>query len=751
MNMPELLSQEEINRIAGNGTPHWELFFRNLVIDLPWTKNYLIRIDPLGDASYHSCTERLVVIGLLGVVEGYLCETEAELYQAVYYVIAHEVAHIRYTQNEAYEYGLRKGVDTILQTVAKAVGEENVRFRKDADWFMFGLKLYQNYNLNLNMNFLTNIAAEFMNILCDGRINRITASKSPKFDERRLYCFNKAWLYNEVTAEMYPDPEENPFTRIHLFTNETLSVAKWHRPLRGFRKTFGGTDIGDQIDGLNGYAYRAVVSRSTREMVQRSFFCYCEKLLAPMILECLFFEREQRQEMTEAMKNLIEEQLRNGQSPDAPEWMIDLLGALQKLSGGEKVTKTMGSPKAEEDPTESAQSFLMALPEAELKRLQETEGEQEGEGLSAEPESEPGTEAEKEGQIPSDQKGQNQKNKASKKTREDLRELSSEEEEEALEAIRKEMEEAAKKLRSETELIVSSVNAAAAKAAREFGEEVKSPKIPVSKETVGKATKLPFMEVFREYELTERLPEDLYQEGMTRRRELLKMAAQTQKGVSRHMKEGKIDTQNIWRFAAKRLDGFRRESVTTEMEGCVYILLDNSGSMSGEKKTAACRELSVQEVEFSGLMPLKIVAFDYSGSMITHEVIKDWDERSRNNCSWNFLLHGRDGGGNADEHDIRVATAELLRRKETRRLLIVLSDGTPDDPADCKKAITEARNNKGVSVFGIYFEEGDVDSNCADQFKEMYEKDYVCCSMNEIGRHLGALLKKFFKFSLKMK
>ena len=767
-----LLTDKEIERIAPKITPHLEMVFRTTVIDLPWTKYFTLRVEPEGEASYHSHKEGLVVLGLKGIVQGYFVESEWELLQACYYTLSHECAHIRYTQNEAYSWGIQRGMEIVLETVGNAVGEKNFRFRKDADFFMFGYKLYRNYNLNLNIGYLQQVISDILNILCDGRINRITASRNKSFDEQRLYVFHKAWLQADI-GDMDPDVVlKDPFQRVQVLTNSTLSVAKWHRPLRGFIKAFGGTVLDKELQRMIPYAFRADVSRSTREMVKESFLFFCRDLLAPRILECLFYEREMREKM-EALGEIVKKILKDGESPDAPEWMKNLAIGVRKIAQGEG-QMIPGSPMnlTEEDPTDPAEeeekekeSFRMPGKTAKSKENSEEKSDGGSSGEKADDAGEP--EESGKGENPSSQKGpdtsgnegkdhsdakapdgsKNQSGSASQKSVEELSKLSEEEERKAEEELREEMEKASQSLKTDADRIIGSINTALKKADQEFGEEINSKQVPLSKETVKKATALPFTEVYRKYELTERLPEDIYREGLNRKRALELMACESEHGTIRYMTQGKIDTQNIWRFAVKKFDGFKKDSVKSEVQGCVYILLDNSGSMMGGKKRAACRELSIEEVQFSGLMPLKIVAFDVSGRRIVHEVIKDWDEKKRNSCSWNFLKHGRDGSGNADEHDIRIATQELLLRSERRKLLVVLSDGTPDNPSDCKRAISEARG-KGISVFGIYFEEGEVSSEYASQFREMYQKDYVCCPMDEIGKHLDPLLKSFFKHSL---
>ena len=59
----------------------------------------------------------------------------------------------------------------------------------------------------------------------------------------------------------------------------------------------------------------------------------------------------------------------------------------------------------------------------------------------------------------------------------------------------------------------------------------------------------------------------------------------------------------------------------------------------------------------------------------------------------------------------------------------------------CKGAIEEARG-KGITVIGIYFEEGSIGYD-ANDFKEMYQRDYICCEDRAIAKHLVNIFMKW--------
>lgn len=207
-----------------------------------------------------------------------------------------------------------------------------------------------------------------------------------------------------------------------------------------------------------------------------------------------------------------------------------------------------------------------------------------------------------------------------------------------------------------------------------------------------------------------------------------------------NLDSGSIDPSLIYGLSFGETSIFRRIGNDKKFNGCVYLLVDNSGSMCGNKRTEACKAAAVIEDGFKGIIPMKIVAFDTCGPII-HEVIKGWDESQKLNCCWNFAKHGRNGCGNDDAQDILVAQRELLGRPEEKKLLIVLSDGAPSSIEDTRKAIEDTRK-KGISVFGIYFEDGCIGAD-ADDFQYMYQKDFVCCELANVDAELTKLMIKF--------
>lgn len=196
--------------------------------------------------------------------------------------------------------------------------------------------------------------------------------------------------------------------------------------------------------------------------------------------------------------------------------------------------------------------------------------------------------------------------------------------------------------------------------------------------------------------------------------------------------EGRLDKRNLTRVLMPRVgDGtfnrsvFSRQVPKMELDCAVTVLVDCSGSMAGDKYESAC-EAATSLYDLCGIalrVPCEVLGFTtaYNGEFDGPKYLefKPFREsRVPRETVAARLLSFRSLRGNADGDAILFAAKRLLGRKESRRILIVLSDGAPADSVEAMNdmgsadvnlvaAIATARATPGLEVYGL----GIMDSN----------------------------------------
>lgn len=167
---------------------------------------------------------------------------------------------------------------------------------------------------------------------------------------------------------------------------------------------------------------------------------------------------------------------------------------------------------------------------------------------------------------------------------------------------------------------------------------------------------------------------------------------------------------NIKRLSDSRLTSRvfdRRIDPGNKADMAVCIVVDNSGSMSGNKIRLA-RECVIGLVEtFAQLdIPVKVMGFTTgSGADALHYHYVNWRIKSPRDRA--PLMNIEAHSCNFDGFAIRYASRYLQKRPEENKLLVVISDGQPSSSfyygrsgiADTKDAISEA--SKFASVIGV--------------------------------------------------
>lgn len=229
----------------------------------------------------------------------------------------------------------------------------------------------------------------------------------------------------------------------------------------------------------------------------------------------------------------------------------------------------------------------------------------------------------------------------------------------------------------------------------------------------------------------------------------IRAKSQTQYGV----KKGKLDQSRLSRicFNAPGFNErvFKNKIDNKTLDAAITVLVDMSGSMGGDKVlNALASTLLVNEVCSTLNIPLEILGFtDASGGFSEPKplmfIYKGFNDLRVNDDSLKeyFALSSGFMVGNPDGENILWAYDRLNKRKEKKKLLIVMSDGSPAASKSSSgleefthKVIAEIEASKSVDIYGLGL--------CSDAVTYYYKANSVVREPNEIPSKLIELIER---------
>lgn len=228
-----------------------------------------------------------------------------------------------------------------------------------------------------------------------------------------------------------------------------------------------------------------------------------------------------------------------------------------------------------------------------------------------------------------------------------------------------------------------------------------------------------------------------------------------QRRRSLSQRRGALSESELWKIPLGSKHIFKSKTPPKTRETAFYLLIDRSGSMGtglgkGNSKlftalmTAAMIEEALKDIAYT-----KIVAFDGGPDIVEHCVIKDFEQKEFGSRCYDAITQISAGNGNKDGYSIRVASMELIKRCEKRRILVVLSDGLPsayrgetEAIEDVRSAVHEAKR-RGIIVIPVIYAADTKHS--LDAYTQMYGKSLVLASDSSILSEFEKLLIKLIK------
>ena len=263
--------------------------------------------------------------------------------------------------------------------------------------------------------------------------------------------------------------------------------------------------------------------------------------------------------------------------------------------------------------------------------------------------------------------------------------------------------------------------------------------------------------VFRQLDpVTQRtfdMPPEVLNRGRLVNKELKTVFLNKQTFNSRNRRSGQLDTNALWKKGINDFNMFVKKGAPKDTSYAINVLVDASGSMKdfaddtrgATKLEKATEAIAMIEEGLRDLVPVRITYFTAGWGQVLHSTVKDFDQKSKDTLSWK-RLPAFSSMANQDGYSIKVATRELLKRLEKKKILIILSDGLPTEPSESKgqrevqEAVREARK-AGVIVIAIAFGSDQEMENNREVYKEMYQNGIIMARPDEIHKYLAKTIK----------
>jgi hypothetical protein len=221
--------------------------------------------------------------------------------------------------------------------------------------------------------------------------------------------------------------------------------------------------------------------------------------------------------------------------------------------------------------------------------------------------------------------------------------------------------------------------------------------------------------------------------------------------VERDRLHGKLDRGSIVKLALPPIDGgeynkkiFYTQRKHTMKDTAIFVLVDWSGSMNGHKMVYAADAAQRLVHTFDRVLnvPVALAAFSNKRSICDVGYIKPWNTRgmTEDEIAKRFGRFRDFTSGNDDADAVNWAWHQILRRKEKRKILIVLSDGAPagawkGHAADALELVTKSIERDGrVELYGVGI--------CSNAVEDYYTNWKYLKDPSQINETLFNLIKE---------
>lgn len=213
-------------------------------------------------------------------------------------------------------------------------------------------------------------------------------------------------------------------------------------------------------------------------------------------------------------------------------------------------------------------------------------------------------------------------------------------------------------------------------------------------------------------------------------RKVLACRATDQDYVLRGMPCGKLNTNKLVSFKSGNEHIFDKQSNVVTESVSLCLVIDESGSMSGDKKLSAELTSVLIEQAVRDITKIRFYAYGFSGSNPLY-VYSEPGYRNKKT-----LGNIRASGGTPAGDAMIIAAHRIRRQFKGKCLMLVVTDGIPDDVAKMRKADEELRRNGFVTI-GIGIDDA------SERIKNIMKETVMMTDISTLPTQLGKYTKKY--------
>lgn len=213
--------------------------------------------------------------------------------------------------------------------------------------------------------------------------------------------------------------------------------------------------------------------------------------------------------------------------------------------------------------------------------------------------------------------------------------------------------------------------------------------------------------------------------GPLRRKLLSQLDALTNPNKRAAVKGRKLSGRHLSRIISGDPRVFEVSDDGYEVDTAVLLLQDVSSSMAGEKIKVASQALYATSLSMSGIDGLQLSAITFPGNSW---VIRPNESPRRNQSRFGLKQWGYTPMAQA----IQLGTRMLMNSGKVRMLMIVLTDGQPDDHDTAATAIAVAQS-QGIEVYGVGI--------LTPQYRDLFDKWTTITDLQELPEKLSGMVR----------